>query len=247
MTLGVPNLDLKPNPGGYEFVQVAGRDNRVLFVPVISRVFPCFCGDLNRGQTLSLEDVARDREALAQPLALPLDSSELGRCLVFDPLAAAKCRVSQVAVMLHALQSGPLLPAIQDVCGGAPPDALENYSGTEGVKVFGCSDPADNCSFNVVWNLNVFEQRADGRFLGVGAATFRGTLRTIQFEFDLDPNGILSSGSYRFDDMLGASFEAHGDGTLSGSLVGDTLNLTASGRDQIGSSCVYNGGGSFTR
>ena len=112
--------------------------------------------------------------------------------------------------------AAPLLPAIQDVCGDAPPDALGNYSGTEGVTVFGCSDPADNGGFNVVWNLNVFEQRADGRFLGVGAATFRGTLRTIQFEFDLDPNGILSSGSYRFDDKLGARVEAHGAGTLSG-------------------------------
>ena len=247
LSVGVWNVDLKASSLGHDFIQISGRDNRVSFVPVVSGQYPGFCGDLDLDRTVSLDDAARYREALANPVALPLNAQELGRCRVYAPQGAELCDVVQVAVLLRAAADLDLAPVIQRVCDDAPPDALGAYSGVENLTVFSCGDAASNGSFNVTWSLNVFDQEPDGTYVGVGAAAVGGAIRTTQFEFSLAPDGTLDSGRYRFDDKVGPTFEAHGNGSLSGALVGDTLNLVASGLDQVGDGCVYNSSGSFSR
>lgn len=247
LSVGVWNLDLKASSLGHDFIQISGRDNRVTFVPVVTGRFPGFCGDLDLDRTVSLDDAARYREALAHPVAAPLNVQELGRCRVYAPAGAELCDVVQVAALLRGVADLGLAPGIQGVCDDAPPDALGSYSGIENLTVFSCGDAARNGAFNVTWTLNVFGQEPDGAYVGVGAAAVGGAIRTTQFEFTLAPDGTLERGSYRFDDKAGPTLEAHGNGSLSGALVGDTLNLVASGLDQVGDGCVYNSNGSFTR
>jgi len=122
-------------------------------------------------------------------------------------------------------------------------DVRGMYTLSASITQSACSTPSDNGTFGATGNLNLPNQ-IGGSFSGT--ATLNSLVGGILFQQTISLSGTIGiqgqfSGSFTFTTTLSGSVVSSGDGTFSGSLSGNTVNVSITGQIRVGESCLLGG------
>jgi hypothetical protein len=148
-----------------------------------------------------------------------------------------------VNVRLTTQFGGGTGPAFSDYTfTAATVDVRGTYTASVQIMQSSCTDPGNNVTMPLQGSATITGQ-AVGIFSGNATLIAPGTQTTVQLSGTVTTQGAVS-GTFTYTTTVNGSFDNSGAGTLSGSLVGNTLNLSITGQIQNGETCQL--AGTFT-